>query len=53
MAEPGWPEQEALSGAATWQGGHAATWAPVLGATCRFGNEGIVMKVNRGIHSPI
>ena len=26
-------------GAAKWQGGHAATWASVWGATCRFGNR--------------
>ena len=27
-------------GAAKWQGGHAATWAPLWGATCRFANKG-------------
>ena len=26
-------------GAAKWQGGHEATWAPVWGATCRFSNR--------------
>ena len=26
-------------GAAKWQGGHTATWAPVWGATCRFANK--------------
>ena len=39
-AEPGWPAQEAHSGAATWQGGHAARWAPVWGATCKVGKRG-------------
>ena len=36
MAAPGWPAQ----GAAKWQGGHTATWAPLWGATCRFANKG-------------
>ena len=27
-------------GAAKWQGGHAATWAPVWGATCGFDKRG-------------
>ena len=26
-------------GAPKWQEGHAATWAPVWGATCRFANR--------------
>ena len=25
---------------ATWQGGHAATWAPVWSATCKVGKRG-------------
>ena len=37
--------QEAHSGAATWQGGHATTWAPVWGATCRLVIEGAVTKL--------
>ena len=44
MAEPGWPAQEVHSGAATWQGGHAATWAPVWGATCRLVIKGALTK---------
>ena len=39
-------------GAAKWQGSHAATWAPVWGATCDSVIEGIE-TINRGIHSPI
>ena len=45
MAEPGWPAQEAHSGATTWQGGHAATWVPVWGAMCRLVIEGAMTKL--------
>ena len=44
--------QEALSGAATWQGGHATTWAPVWGATCRLVIEGDGDEINRRMHPP-
>ena len=44
--------QEAHSGAATWQGGHATTWAPVWGATCRLVIEGDGDEINRRMHPP-
>ena len=47
MAGRVWP-----TGRAKWQGDHAATWAPVWGATCR-GVERSIRTVNRGIFSPI
>ena len=44
--------QEAHSGAATWQGGHGTTWAPVWGATCRLVIEGDGDEINRRMHPP-
>ena len=42
--------QEAQSGTATWQGGHATTCAPVWGATCRLIIEGDGNAIDRRMH---